>query len=467
MKRTIEMLGYLPVKVLKSEHAEQMLHGKIRMAPLSEFGGWNIQNYDDDQAARKDVKEGVLYNVSPEENDSFFSALPPEMKAVIRNRWYLNDTEKYTHLFCMYRLPYSYETHTFERMNERMAELGDSAVIILRPDLFYARVFNWVVNKYINKYVASIGDIMYRSFSKDYGEWGVFVKDESYSWQNEVRIAARLNPRLTIAREEKEDLVAWFPELGDLSDIVRIVPTRELIDNPLSIQKLGSETKEYLESVSPPQIGFTREETVLYGDFGIVYPEKGVISVLQRVFPDDEWYPITEMTCVVPGGDAIPVLSFRRITEEDEIVRFLPNRVIISQTDDTTDTVVKVLNTFFPDGINRIAGVQISQWYNMGELSEQMDIYKAKHVLNDKNTIYDRHSYHEITELMISLDCYKTIWGIDHKYRYWSYSHMLATSIDSADTNSICRIIRQMRTIITDKVKKMDGEDIYECIRNI
>ena len=456
MKRTLDMLGYLPVKVLKSEYAEKMLHGEIRMAPLSEFGGWNIQNYDDDQAARKDVKEGVLYNVSPEEYDSFFSTLPPEMKAVIRNRWYLNDTEKYTHLFCMYRLPYSYETHTFERMNERMAELGDSAVIILRPDLFCARVFNWVVNKYINKYAPSVRDIMYRSFSKDYGEWGVFVKDKPYSWQNEVRIAARLNPRLKKVWEQKEDLGEWHPELGDLSDIVRIVPTQELIDNPLSIKKLGNETQEYLESKQLPQIGFIKEEIVLYGDFGIVYPEKGDISVLQRVFPCDEWYPITEMACLVPGGDAIPALSFRRITEEDQIVRFLPDRVIISQTDDTVDTVVKILNTFFPDGRNRISDVQIRQWYNMGEISEQMDIYNAKHVLNDKNTIYDHHSYHEITELMISLDCYKTIWGIDHGYKHWSYSHMLATSIDSADTNSICRIIRQMRTIITDKVKK-DG----------
>lgn len=461
------MQSYLPVKVIKKEYAEEMINGRIKMSPLADFGGYN-NTCDDKDAGRADSTEGLIYNVSPNEPDPFFSALPAGLRSVIKCSYYISEVDKYAHLFCMYRLFYDLDTQSFEKMDPRMLKMGDSAVIILRPDLFYERLSRWVSATYHNKYVSAVGDISYKSLYKDYGIWGVFAKDEKdYSYQNEVRIAAIINPRLSVHRERSEDITPWFTDLGDISDIVRVLPAKDLVNHPLSIHTLDKETLNILKKSSPIPTGLIKERIILQGRFGAVYPSKDVINKWQKFFTEKEWRPISEMNNMAPDGSVCPGVSFFNRINHTQAVHIFSNILFIEGIEDATQVISGLLDVLEDDCQSSIDVFSLEHRYNLGIISNQFYEYREKATYFDRDVSSNHRKYREIVELKIDLNYYRMIWGLSKQYRYCLYTHVLQTEVEKSDSTTICRILDEMQKIIRERFDEIRGRDIHEQFLDI
>jgi hypothetical protein len=76
-----------------------------------------------------------------------------------------------------------------------------------------------------------LGLITYKDLANYSGPKGLYVKDEQYSWQKELRLAFCVDSHLLNKRG------AYELNIGDISDISRICTVQSLIDNPLNFKK--------------------------------------------------------------------------------------------------------------------------------------------------------------------------------------------------------------------------------------
>lgn len=306
---------YLPIKVLDKESADKLMQGEVFMRPLEEFGSWRISEHNNPSGEelnndfRGDIGEGIVRNLAPDEKHPVFDGFPQKLQKSMVCRYFIDDTEKETRLFCMAKLEYDVERQCYKGIDERFSEFGDTAVIILDPEVFYQRIcacYQWM---FANNFIVEVGKIEYKNIFRDYGEWGLYTKEKKYEWQNEVRIAARLRPDLQVL-ENRKNASPIKAQIGDLSDIAIEVPLKELLDGRWPLQITDSQLLLRISQCQTPKVGITDYSLLFTGNFEEVGPYEEWITYWREKLHLDDWTAVTVMEKLQDGKMPVPRLAF-------------------------------------------------------------------------------------------------------------------------------------------------------------
>jgi|TARA_B110001469_G_C9470134_1_gene236336 hypothetical protein len=183
--------------------------GKMYMNTLTYF-----RNLEDDDE-RSDISEGLSYSRHAEGemvtigSDDF----------TIRGQVKMNDSNS-----CNYKIfsLYGQNEKNLNRINNRMLEFGDSAVIITEPSSFLDRFIRAAEQLKIEY---SFQPVEYVSKEEYCGHMGPYRKYSDLKYQSEFRIVMKL--------EHSKPLKDFY--IGDIRDITKIYPSDHVIKN-LKIQ---------------------------------------------------------------------------------------------------------------------------------------------------------------------------------------------------------------------------------------
>lgn len=458
---------YLPVKILEKKYADEMIAGRMMMRPLADFGIWKIgAKRSVNDSARKDVREGTAYVPDDNDKDEFFNSIPQDMKDVISFPFYINERDKYTRLFCMYRLQFNPSTNDFDILSSRMSELGDTAVIVTYPQEFLRRITNWCMSQANGLFIPSVGDIVYKSINKDKGYWGLWVKDESYSWQNEVRISAQLRPDI-IGNMKDLDLTPWITDIGDISDIAVKKPIAELFNKRISYFILSEPTKALLKKAKSTPLGVCNREYVLFNDFSSYYPNKEYIDYYRKVLLKPDWIEITEMRQIVTGCKPVPILCFCNIDKIQKIV-FLPDRVGLTLTEDNYYLLKDFIKIDAVKHKETYSKVSLVTRYNCGDINTKYQEYRALNETMNRDKIYDGTRYSEIINIFKAQMKERSVWGLDIPADRTELIYEISNDMSRCDEKAVYAGFCSMREIANVNIEHlMTKEDIYEQFTDV
>ncbi|NLL18307.1 MAG: hypothetical protein GX262_04675 [Clostridia bacterium] len=232
------MKKFIPVRILNKDRAESFIKGEIFMRQFSNFGAWNrLQVHNDKEINnnyRGDLGEGIVENIAKPLENKLLSGIDPELLNVTR-RAYLVDyggTQLFN-LLCLTCLDYDEERNWFKQPHQDLRLFGDTAVVIIKMDTFLRRMIEALAD---NPLSMLMDQITY--YPKDKSMKmpnSLFFKDESYAWENELRIAVgHLDVNNHYVRNNNgkwplKDMGNMILKIGDISDIVKAPPIEEFI----------------------------------------------------------------------------------------------------------------------------------------------------------------------------------------------------------------------------------------------
>ncbi len=231
----------VPVKITDGRWADELRRGSLFMRSLHDFGAWSVSDESRIQemkdGVQADVCEGVVQRVDPAAGDDLFNAVEPSLRQAMKECFYLDKERiQFLKVFCMYGLTYLDDQKRFEKPDERLAEFGDTAVVIFDPAEFARRVMGALRRDYGDGFAFRASAVAY--YPPDYyGPLNEFCKADEYAWQNELRFCVALAD----GEERRVDELGrtLFPlqasveplllNVGDLTDITVAVPVERLL----------------------------------------------------------------------------------------------------------------------------------------------------------------------------------------------------------------------------------------------
>lgn len=237
---------FIPVKITDKQWADRLVQGEVFMRSLHEFGSWgNIEGkvaaLDND--FRGDFFAGVTAVFKSPEDHVFFAKLPLEVKKYIVHCCLIDESDiQFFKIFSLYRYEYDEEKQRFIYPDTRMAQFGDTAVLITDFCEFIERYGRAVFAQY-EKNISLIGNIEPFDFTETRYLNPLFCKYKSQSYQNELRMALgilKTNPfaRGSDADTANELIKSLDPitlQLGDLSDITAVMPVEDFMQGKLPV----------------------------------------------------------------------------------------------------------------------------------------------------------------------------------------------------------------------------------------
>lgn len=205
------MNPYYLVKILDRQWAERLLDGDVFMRPLSSFGDLLNRGEDSKNDFRGDVLEGISHTFRETEQSAFFQGSFGERVSQPSEFGQIATCFLQERVFCLYCLEYSEDSSAFITPDRRLLEFGDTAVIILDPLAFLRRLTAEMLREYEDSFWVGAKRVQYVDLAT-FAQYDEFTKQDSYSWQNEYRIALDLSNGC--ADEE-----AW----SDMTDLCRIM----------------------------------------------------------------------------------------------------------------------------------------------------------------------------------------------------------------------------------------------------
>jgi hypothetical protein len=208
-----EINGYYLTKVTQRKWAERLLDGELFMQPLSNFGDLRGRPEESQNDFRGDILEGTMAVTSSTDSgstfvkDAFGDGFPVDGRLV----WLSEDLYQ-RRVYCLYCFEYSTKASSFVAPNARVCELGDTAVLIIDPIEFFARLRRCIAERSIALSMCAAKRVNYVMDSSTCGEYDEFAKSPSYSWQNEYRFSIDL-------AMGKPDWLAWY-YMSDLRKIL-------------------------------------------------------------------------------------------------------------------------------------------------------------------------------------------------------------------------------------------------------
>lgn len=223
------------VKVTDAKYAEMLLDGDVYARPLNAFGGWDwLKNRQNDPSVdnsfRGDYNEGAIRNEKWEYGDITL----------------IDDFEtKYMKCYSTMALQYHLKSMKWERADKKVAQFGDTAVVIANLDQFVDRIVSALIKKYGCDHCLLLADkISYYHLGTTNNLAPMYSKEASYSWQNEFRIVfceTIPNRENKFARPDKGgvfrpnaqstilSLDDVHLDIGDIRDIAYAIPVAYLI----------------------------------------------------------------------------------------------------------------------------------------------------------------------------------------------------------------------------------------------
>ena len=246
----MDKMPCLPVKITDKRWADSLQDGSVFMRSLYDYGSWSVvkRSQAGDQQMKSgvqgDVGEGIVRRVDPKVGDEFFNRFDPEIRAVMKDCFYIEDNiYQYCKVFCMYGLTYMIPEQCYQKPDERLREFGDTAVVILNPNEFLNRILQGLNRQYEDNFNFRLDEVHY--YPPDYyGPLDEFCKSASFAWQNEMRMrVALLNPESYIIDEQgrkRKELMqnrdSITVNIGDIRDISVQIPIEDLIQLKLPEQ---------------------------------------------------------------------------------------------------------------------------------------------------------------------------------------------------------------------------------------
>lgn len=470
---------YLPVKILDKQWADELMKGSVYMRALGAFGYWNLRERinsgesDLNNCYRSDSLEGIVRNLAPDEKDVFFDSLPDEWKNVVSNRFYIDDGEKYTRVYCMYRLLYEMDRDTFSPMSPDMRQFGDTAVIITDPEEFLRRIIMVLSRMLPGRLNIGAGEVNYQDLDQDYGTWSVLCKEKTYEWQQEVRIFASLKEELALMGDAL-NLEPWTVSIGDIHDIALEVPADDLIcgNFPESILKGGARhdnARKRLLSCAGMPLGTTDQKFMLFSDYSHVEPKSEEIAFWQQIFPAPQWQPITFMQQVRRGGQEIPRLSFHHRDGKQKIFFFYEWAEIHALGDAAqTDTLLHLFLTLLKQkGPLFFRRLDSNYLVNMGEpqkiylKNREMQTRFARLLPDFGNVIWEQG------QLTLSSLKNRNVFGMDIMDNSWCYNAVFNTNPEKTgiidDAEKVLQFFEYSRKLLRQRTDYLlEGGDPYE-----
>jgi len=250
------MVPFLLVKVLDRQWAEKLLDGQVFMRPLSAFS--DRVDAGTANAFRGDLLEGLGSSYSCEQESTFFrEALVAEHTAPIERGYFAANLQQ-EKIYSMYALEYSELLGAFVAPDRRLLDFGDTSVIIVDTLTFLRRLVDTLRRDYEDTLWFGAKRVDYTVDLTKTAIYDEFTKAASYSWQNEYRIAVDLNDgcvdqlswnrmtdfaRLTYLNQGgtvhcENGRAPITLEIGDIRDASLLVPTTDLVDLKLPMDRL-------------------------------------------------------------------------------------------------------------------------------------------------------------------------------------------------------------------------------------
>jgi hypothetical protein len=193
-----EVRGYYLTKVMDMQWAERLLDGELYMRPISDFV----------DMSRDDPNRGDLFEATLAVTDGPIAWLPEGGPAQY-------------HIYCMYCLEFSSETQKFISPDPQLHEFGNTAVLVVNPIEFFARLRRCFSQRSITLSSCSSKRVSYIMDASVQGVYDEFSKRPSYAWQHEYRLSIDSSMGL--------DRLAWSGKtvggvrIGGMTDLAKIM----------------------------------------------------------------------------------------------------------------------------------------------------------------------------------------------------------------------------------------------------
>lgn len=452
---------YLPVKVMDRKWADQLMQGHVYMRALEEFGGWRIieKGTSDEEALnndfRGDIKEGFVRNLKPGEPDPFFDGFSQEFKDLVKQRGYIDDTERETRIFSMARLEYDADKRQYKKLSAKFSQFGDTAVVIIDPQEFYRRIESFYHREYENNFIIEVGEVRYKDPCRDFGEWGIFSKTEKYNWQSEIRIAARLRPDIQkLCQNKPQPIIA---DIGDIRDLAIELPLQELLNGRWCSELSEDEVIARLEQCKVPENGLTDETLIIAGNFKDIGPYNQWIEFWRDSLKLNDWVALTRMESISDGVLQMPRLEFREkncggmLVFHYNAIELHEERLVCGETD-LKKRLMEALEQKFAE---QYLAMEYTCNLKLGEISSK---YDEKDMISDT---FGRNyaGMHCIFQLEKTAIRYRNIFGLDMGEPCWRMM-VKYQNIYHMDSQVYIGYVRKLvQKMINDMVGK---EDVYE-----
>lgn len=233
------MEKFIPVKVTNKEWADKLLDGEVFMRPLHEFGSWN-QKKDEavNNQFRGDINEGTAAVYRDVNKFPGIGQFPEDFRNVLLQASVIDDTDiQYFKIFSLYRMIYNPATDFFIKPDPRMAEFGDTAVIIRDYNEFIERFGKALFAKY-DKVSSMIDVVNFYNFNETRQTNPLFEKIDTYKYQNELRMAFcelerdefAVGSGADTALRTVNDLTPVKLNIGSIRDIAVSIPMEDFLD---------------------------------------------------------------------------------------------------------------------------------------------------------------------------------------------------------------------------------------------
>jgi hypothetical protein len=266
---------YYLVKITDKQWADKLLDGEIFMRSLLSFGDFKSDDKRIDNDYRGDILEGLSNSFAEGTNSNFFNDIS-DGKPCFQGSGFFDMLMAQEKIFSLYALEYDAIQKCFISPDKRLLEFGDTSVIVLDSNEFLKRIFSGLLNKFGNSFWISFKRVKYNVDLSKLLIYDEFHKRDSYSWQNEFRIALDLSEgklseatrnnmtdycKHTYMRNGGTEDIDIRPEsvaesivikIGDIRDICALIPTSELINCELS--KTEIDISKPPDKISPLEI---------------------------------------------------------------------------------------------------------------------------------------------------------------------------------------------------------------------
>jgi len=208
-----EIAAHYLTKVTDRQWAERLLDGELYMRPLSHFGDLLDRPVEAANTYRGDIFEGAVAVTctcgfgSTFVKEAFGDSFPVDGHVV-----WLSESANQHRIYSLYCFEYSTKFSAFVSPDTRLREFGDTAVLIINPIEFFARLRQGLTERSIPLSVCAARRVNYVMDSSTCGEYDEFAKSPSYSWQNEYRLSIDLSMG-------QLDQKAWH----NMSDLTKIM----------------------------------------------------------------------------------------------------------------------------------------------------------------------------------------------------------------------------------------------------
>jgi len=231
---------FIPVKIIDEEWADRLLDGEVFMRSLYEFGSWGVQekklSASVKNSFRGDLHEGTIKVFSNSLDCDALKDADPGFLDVIKNVTYTDFGDvQYFKIFSLYSMMFDKQHDTFFKPDPRIKDFGDTAVIICDMDTFLRRLVQAILDLYDESVSFLMNEVSYFDYNTTKEINPFFSKKESYSYQNEMRIALGLleNNKYTMDSGNTKSIVmstdALKPQIGDIRDIAVKMPIDEFL----------------------------------------------------------------------------------------------------------------------------------------------------------------------------------------------------------------------------------------------